>query len=686
MNIILGFVFYTILSQFSGDIIIQLDNHLREKKTNRFTFLEQFLLSLILGFGINSLLTMIIIYFIPFSMLLLLFINILLFVILIVFKISPKNMFWFRLFNFNKNESNKLENKIYYIKYIFFIAISIIIIVNIIEKIQLNNQKPLLDIFVYLHHSLDGIQYGWNLYDPNYLGSYYTFKIYTFYLIPFLSINPSMWYEIIWLYFPYYLLILFFSLNYTLIYRINQNSYLLFLIAFLSFDYLPTWIVYTVPSSWDFYLIFVIIYFLFIDDSVSYIIVPLSIGFLLMFHMVSIIFFGVPLLIGIIIRMATDFRAFPMLNKIKLKFFNFSRMKKLSYILSIVIIILITIILFKPLLQRLFSIYESYYFIYYNSSFYDAIVEEVKNKTRIAIIIFILSILMIRKDGTFKDVYPFVIFSIIFFFILFIAYWNFPEMRYYIRTPYLPYRYKIYYDFGGIYALIITFHFFDKNNLFGKVRIWSNSILKDIIQKIKNDEVLSHKIFPTVKTIFILVVLTVNRLPQVYTNLIEPETPYRYQQFTNYWPGSYIHAMEYVLNISDKPVYAFNPESQIINWNIAHTFMRDSPCINLSEFQYYAKESNYPDMTSDFSYQNWVQFYIYMFVSNKTLYPYSANYKNIPKTEWTTYQVDYIFVDSFTNRNLVIYLLNTPTFEMIFSEEGNWGGIIHTVYVFKVLY
>ena len=676
---VIQFILILLIFQLSGDILLQLKKIKLYRKIEKFTLLEHFVFSLVLGLILNTFFTLIEVIFTPFNLILLILINI--GFILFNFAINKdmfNTFFYSRLVRVIKIKGFTYESKKYYYKFIIYI---ILISVLDIYFSSLFYQLEFQDLLTYSHYALDSIRNGWNLYDEMFLIGPYNTNIFTFLIIPFYSISPSNWLIISGIYLSKLQFYLFFTLIFISLHRYNSKiNPIIVPLIYMSTLYLPSWFYYFLPSNFNLILVLMLVQFLFNKEIRSLFIGFLLFIFIIMFHLPSsLLMFGIPLFFTCLLYYRKEKNYFLNFKRFKRKFKKIW-IKSPSFKYTIMISIGIFVIL---LIMIIIIIWSTFIWIWNNYLMLSIPEEKVKpvwlvwNDFTLGLyiiipILILLGIFIYRNRNL--DYQKYILF---FFFILSIyisiIISNFNFWRLIFRSRYPEYRFMIYLDFSLI--LLIPIFLFDFKNqiekLYHKVKGLSNHKIKIMFLKGTYISLIT----------FFFSSFAINIQSNYRQN-------YKHDYFADFWPDGYYNATLFLktqnlLNAT----YMFNPNGKVFtaDWNFFHTFLGDTRCIDLEQIKPYYNDSLYssenPNHLSE--YQSFLHF---IFNETKNINPLQANYKNLPDDLKKTKIINYIFIDSLSNENLCNFLLNdTFYFKLIYKDITVYDRF-KNVYLFETEY
>ena len=660
---IIIFLIIIFLFQISGDIILQINKIYFNKNITEYTLLEHFLFGLVIGILINTLITIIEVFFIPFNLFILIIANIILISVgYLLNKKSFKDFFYIRLIKFILYEEKTIDIKRYYTRFLTYLILLIIIDLYLSIIIQTNSIQP--DLLVYIHYSLDSIRNGWNYFDPNYLGNtiYYT-NFFSFLMIPFLSIDPINWMAITNLYLFRLQFYLFFFLVFVLTYRMNSKLFYLPLILYLSSFHFLTWFNYFLPSNFNLILVMILTFFIFEENCKSNFISIFILLFMFLNHATSLILiFFFPLILPLVIKVIKNPHSFYLYNKfyhLKNKFLKISKIFRFLIIFFFGLIIILLIIIFFHSFNYYFNVYMSMGRQDYNPlPFFELWNNFTLGFPIIILICFGITIGLIYNKRRINHISKILFFYFLGVYLIVILS-NFEFWRHIIRSPYLEYRFIVYLDFC-LFFLIPIFLFNLKN-------------LENInISKFKKRYYHFKKlVFGNIGSLLFTILLFSLCFTKIFNNYT---TNYNFPYFSKFWPTGYQKATEFV---NDKKfsnsTYMFNPEGNIFtaDWDFFHTYLGDTRCIDLRDVVKFYNDSIYsydnPNYTSN--YENFTNF---IFNKTKNIYPYIANYKNLPNTLRFTKEINFIFIDDASNKNLITLMFSDTKFNLLFNESMYW--------------
>lgn len=656
-------IFLIFLYQFTGEFILHLNKIVFKKKIKKLNLLEHFIFGLILGILINTLITIFIVFIIPFNLIILIIVDLIL--ILVGFLLnnkSFKDFFWIRLINYILSHEKLIETKKYFKKYLIYIIFLIIIDLYLSFIIQTDHIQ--VDLLDYAHHSLDSIRNGWNYYDPTYLAKkiYYT-DFFSFLIIPFYSINSANWMFITDVYLYRLQFYIFFSLVFLFSYRLNPKLFFLPLVLYLSTFHFLTWFSYVLPSNFNLILILILIYFIF-DENIKSNFISIFILICMFFmHATSLIMiFAPPLTIILLIKFFKSPESFYLYKKfrlIKRKLLSISKIYRILIIITFVLLVFLITLSIFPYFIYYFKIYLSVERDIFNPvSFFDLW----NNQSFGLPLIIGLSCGIILGMVYFKEKIK--ITSFICFFLAVSLYMtlilsNYSFWRQIIRTPYLEYRFMVYLDFS---LFLLAPFFLSLLNILERVNI----------QKLKKkNNKLKKLFFNKIGTFSFSLLLLSTCTPKI---IINNDLRFNFSYFSKYWPTGYHQTIEFVNNVKlSNSTYMFNPEGNIYTaeWNFFHTYLGDTRCIHLDELIPFYNDSLY-SYTNPYYSTNYNIFINFIFNETKNIYPYIANYKNLDSSLRTTLRIDFIFIDSASNENLINLMLNDLRFKILFNVSSYW--------------
>lgn len=692
------FLLIILIYQFTGDAVLQFNKIFFKKKIENYTLLEHFLFSLVFGIILNSIFTLIEVYFIPFNLLLLFIINFIF--IGIGFFINHRSFqgfFYWRFFmNFQRDDIIP-ETRDYYLKLLIFLIL--IIIIDSYFRLFLHTSKRFQDLTLYTHHALDAIRNGWNNYDPNYLGYNFSSKIFTFLLIPFYSMDPNNWLFITDVFLIRLQFYLFFLIVYIIFYKLNSRLNVLMLLIFVSAIYLPTWFSYFLPSNFII-IVFLLLLIYCLDENLrSTFLFIITLTFSALLHITSIlIMFGFPLLLTLLIKFYKEPNSLFLYKKFTDKNNRILKILQKYKIFIFFGILLSSIILIKVLSPIIINAWNFYFSLFRFDATPIPTWELWNSYTlglSIMIPIFILIGLNLRNSKIFNSHKYFLLFFFIFSLYISIILLNYDFWRHIIRSTYLEYRFIIYLDLSIVFLIPYFFYIlqYEKKKLQSIENNKYNSH-KNLVKKYniqfqkfkryinKNYLQLKEKIREKKNYILIYLIIVLICVPKVYNNY---KNNYKYRQFSNYWPTSYQNAVNYLKNFDlSNSTYIFNPNAKIFtaDWNFFHTYLGDTRCINLDIASPFFNDSLYSTDNVDLKV-NYNFFLDFIFNQTKKIYSYAAVYKTLPESLKQTTLVDYIFLDSYSNGYLVSNMINDTRFIQIFEESSRWVGNYYIVYIFE---
>jgi len=660
---LLIFIILIVLFQISGDVILQINKLYFNKDIDKYTLLEHFLFGLVIGLLINTIFTITEVFLIPFNLFILIIINFFwIFVGFLLNKKSFNNFFYTRLIKCILGHEKLIETKKYYIKFLIFIIF--LIIIDLYLSIIIQTEHIQLDLLVYAHHSLDSIRNGWNYYDPTYLAKriYYT-NFFSFLIIPFYSIDPINWITLTNIYLYRLQFYIFFSLVFSFSYRLNSRLFYLPLILYLSTFHFLTWFSYVLPVNFNLIFALVLIFFIYEENCKSNFISIFILLFMFLNHATSlIIIFFFPLILTLVIKFMKNPHSFYLYNKLnylKNKFLKISKIFRFFIIFFFGLIIILLIIIFFHSFNYYFNVYMSMGRQDYNPlPFFDLWNNFTLGFPIIILICFGITIGLIYNKRRINHISKILFFYFLGVYLIVILS-NFEFWRHIIRSPYLEYRFIVYLDFC-LFFLIPIFLFNLKN-------------LEHInISKFKKRYYHFKKlVFGNIGSLLFTILLFSLCFTKIFNNYT---TNYNFPYFSKFWPTGYQKATEFVNNNKfSNSTYMFNPEGKIFtaNWEFFHTYLGDTRCIDLRDVVKFYNDSIYsydnPNYTSN--YENFTNF---IFNKTKNIYPYIANYKNLPNTLRFTKEINFIFIDDASNKNLITLMFSDTKFNLLFNESMYW--------------
>jgi len=672
---LLRFLFLLILFEISGDSILQINKVFFKKDVNRFNLLEHFIFGLIIGILVNSTLTLLIVYFIPFNFWILLTLNgILLLIVFFFNNNSFHDFFYSRLINSLLGKTQINETKKFFKRFLIYLTFLVLIDIYLSTIIEWNHIMP-KDTWGYVHYSLDSIRNGWNYYDPNYLfkdgNRIYYSNFFSFLLIPFLSIDPTNWMVIINVYLFRLQFYLFFSLIFLLLHRFNSRFSYLIIILYLSSFHFLTFFSYFLPTNFNIILILVLLNFIFFKDIKSNFIAIFLIIFLFLIHGPSlIVIFSIPIILTIFIKYVQDPKSFNTYKKfveLKLKFVKQVKKYKYLVIFTFLIVIFTFIIIVYPYIYYFIDLYLQ------KEGRLDATPTPVSELWEnyiifglpITILLYfgiIFGLIIIKKKK--KDL-PIILWFLILSIWMTVILIDWDFWRHFIHISYLEYRYIIFLDFSFFLLIPIFFEIIRKSqNEFFKKR-FKNLKIKSRINKLK--------IFTIKKSISLILLIAL--LNHCSTGILNNfHSNYNFSYFSKYWPSAYLEAVNFVNEIkTDNSTYMFYSESVIFtaNWEFFHTYLGDTRCINPDNTFKYYNDSLYSSFNPNYLF-NYNSFLNFVFNESKEIYSYMASYKNLPEDMRTTIKIEFIFIDSASNNYLTNLMRNDTLFNLIFEESMYW--------------
>ena len=684
---IIKFLLILLLYEIIGDSILQLDRIIFKRKIDRFTLLEQFIFSLILGLLINSLFNIIILFIGPFDYILLLFFN---FIFLIIFFLinqrSFSGFFYCRVYKKLKNKKKFNNNGQYFRKFLFFF-IGIIILDIYISSFS--HELSFLDIFNHAHYALDFIKNGYynynslDLYNLFFIDNRIASRLFIFILVPFYAMDPSEWLFISGIFLSKLQFYLFYALVFIILYRIDPkfNIIIVFFLSAATVIF-PSWFVYFLPCNFTIIPFIALLIFLFNKEIKSLFIELFLFFFVIILHIPSILFiFLMPLILTILINWIFEPSIlFHNYQERKNKIITYFRKNRWKFLLTFSIIIICIIILiifnssfitdsidiyfelaadidvnFYPPIQlwKNFTIGLGLNIILLSSFLYLFINEKIKKKKYLVLFFFLLNIYLT-------------------IYLLNFEFWN-----NIIKTLYSEYRFILYLDISLIILFPILISIITKNTQFlKKEEFYIKEKLKSIKNYVEhfkiNDLTLHNKIylffkknkktlhrylnFSNLANAIIIFSLLFYCLIKIIPNYHER---YYRDSFEDLSLKSHYYTLgfleEYALNYQ---TYMYNPS---FSWNIIHSYLYELRCIDYKQMSPYYDDGKYEANNSE--YQDFLNF---VFNETKVIYYKQATYK-YDYLRFTK-RVDYVVIDSFSNPNLSDLMYNdTVHFKKIFK-------------------
>ena len=657
---ILNFFLLLLMFQLCGDVVLQINKIKFKKEIRNLTLLEHFIFSLILGMILNTYFTVVVVFFIPFNLLILYFINLtfLIFGFLLNGK-SFKDFFYWRLTKILQKEERIAKSREYYIRLLFFVILTIIADIFISSRFY---QLEFQDLLTYAHYALDSIRNGWNIYDVGFIIGPYTIQLFTFLVIPFYSISPNNWLIMSGVYLSKLQFYLFFALIFIILFRYKSKvNPVIVPLIYISTLFFNSWFYYFLPSNFNLILILILIQFLFIKEIKSLFIGIIVIISIISFHLPStLIMFGVPLVSTFIIFYRREKNTFinflkfkKNINKIWRKISGFNKL----ILFGILILISITIIII------LWPYFDWVWNNYLMLSLPDDKIKPIWliwgdytiGLYIILPILFLLGYHILKSKNLGDQKYILIFFFILSVYIS-ILLSNFDFWRLIFRSSYPEYRFVIYLDFS-LFLLIPIFLF----------------TIKSQTLKYKKNRKILHNFKYRIQIlkmtyIFIIIFIFSSFAYKVQENSVDN---YKHKFFADYWPYGYYNTTLYLQTIDiSNATYMFNPKGKVFTagWNFFHTYLGDTRCIDLEQVTPYYNDSLYsvdnPKRLNEYEY-----FLEFVFNETKYIYHFQANYKNLPDYMRKTKVINYFFIDSWSNENLCNLLLNDSThFQLLYKD------------------
>ncbi|TXT64883.1 MAG: membrane protein of unknown function [Promethearchaeota archaeon] len=683
---ILEFLSLLLLNQIIGDCILQYDRIFFKRDAERFTLLEQFVFSLILGMLMSGLLTLIVVAFIPFNYYVFLLLNALfIFITIVVNRGRIYGFFYWQIYESIKHKKFDDKTKRYYLKFgAFLIGI---ILLNLYIRSFIYDIRN-IDLLPFADRALSTIRNGLNFNFSNYLFNHkFPFKTYFFsiILIPFYAINPSEWLNIVGVYLSSLQIFLFFILIFILLHIITPkfNIIPVFFITTATVVFL-SWFSYFLPTNFTIILFLTFLLFLFNQKIKSLFIGTLLLYFTFIIHPSStLILYTLPLVLTILLNLRFEpDKLVPSYYKKKEKLISFLKKNKSKMIIgfiSLFLILFLFLVINSSFIQDIWNKYIRY--SSYNTTLPTPILwRKLTLGFWITLFVLIFFVYLYKRKNSPNKNY------LILFFVLFTVYLTiyllFPELlNDIIRTLYSEFRFIIYLDISLLILIPILLFFikrdydlFYRNNFMGVLKrnkkvirehfIKKKSVFRNLVIRIylifkkKNKKYREFINFSNIIYLLTILSLIFYCLLKTIPNY---QKRYYHKYFEEFWYDEYSNAFIFLNNIAlGYETYMFNQNNPYSHMN-AHvsTYMEDVRCVDFNQANFYMNDLKYQTNNSNYqAFQNFV------FNESKLI----ENDENLPIYLKVVKTVDYIIIDSFLNPNLCKLMENDTThFTKIFE-------------------
>ncbi|TXT64891.1 MAG: membrane protein of unknown function [Promethearchaeota archaeon] len=677
---VIEFLLLLLLFQLSGDCLLQSDRILFKRDFNRFTLLEQFILSLILGLILNIFFTILVIYMVPFNFLLLLIFNFSFLGIHFIFnKFSFKGFFYWQISEIIKNREKCEVSWDYYKKFLLFF-IGILILDFYISSFV--DHYRYVDLYTPVYYALDSIHYGWNFYSPSFLfnpSDPYKIAFFKFLLIPFFAISPEHWLFISGAFLSRLQFYLFFSLVFIIIQKFDYKySIFISFLIYIATVVVPSYFTYFLATNFPITIFLAVAVILFNKRIRSLFIELFLILSLILIHLPTfILIYFIPLSITILLAWYFEpeviFKDYYERKKSLLSFIKKHKVKIVFGILMLFIAVLLVILIYFSMIISILEIYFSLEATIIISSF-EFIVYIWKEFTIgliFNIMLLVLFIILLKKNLITPNKYPVLLFFLLNLYLtIYLLGYEYSTMI--LRTLYPPQRFIVFLDISLIILVPVVVSLIlkhsskfnrinilrksenfsinnSKRNFKSEKHILKRNSLKALNQKLRKKNKRSTLINSTL--IIILLIYCCSKASSNYDN-----NYYRNRHYHFDLPYVFLGQVAF-----ESETFMLNPSYGAHYRYAALTNLVGLRCIDFNQVRPYYSDNQYQSNT--LHYESFINF---IFNEIKSIEKIQAVYKDTSLR--FVIKCDYIIVDSINNPNLCKLMLNdTVHFTKIFQ-------------------